>query len=119
MDENESTLGKIAAALHKVGVKTVISDEHAKYISAKQAAEIIETKIDKKPVIITDLCDQRKRTVQDIPENRRKNQEGETGQKGGHAYGKDHIGSRKRQRYIQRVEGALWNTDRAYACDIR
>lgn len=54
VDENEITLGKIAAALHKVGVKTVVSDEHAKYTSAKQAAEIIEKKIGKEPVIITD-----------------------------------------------------------------
>lgn len=54
VDENEITLGRITAALHKVGIKTVVSDEHAKAVSAKQAAEIIDKKIGKEPVIITD-----------------------------------------------------------------
>ena len=54
VDENEITLGKITASLHKVGVKSVVSDEHARAMSAKQAAEIIEKKIGKEPVIITD-----------------------------------------------------------------
>lgn len=54
VDESEITLGKVTAALHKVGIKTVVSDEHAKVTAAKQAAEIIEKKIGKGPVIITD-----------------------------------------------------------------
>ena len=55
VEENEITLGRITTALHKVGVKTVVSDEHARITSAKQAAEIIDKKIGGNgPVIITD-----------------------------------------------------------------
>ncbi len=51
--ENQITLGGVTAALHKIGIKTVVSDEHAKITAAKQAAEIIEKKIGKEPVILT------------------------------------------------------------------
>lgn len=47
------SMGHVISALHKIGIKTVITDDHAGYLSAKQAAEIIEKNIGKKPVIIT------------------------------------------------------------------
>ena len=47
------TVERVCAALHKVGIKTVVSDEHAKYLAAKQAAEIIEKDIGAGPLILT------------------------------------------------------------------
>ena len=54
VDESQISMGQVVAALHKIGVKTVVSDEHARATSAKQAAEVIEKKAGKEPVIITD-----------------------------------------------------------------
>ncbi|MBQ3371357.1 MAG: (2Fe-2S)-binding protein [Mogibacterium sp.] len=47
-------IGQVVSALHKIGIKNVVSDEHAAFLSAQQAAEIIEKKLGKEPVIITD-----------------------------------------------------------------
>ena len=49
----EITMERVCAALHKIGIKTVISDGHAKSLAAKQAAEIIEKNVDAGPVILT------------------------------------------------------------------
>ena len=52
-EAGEITIERVCAALHKIGIKTVISDEHAKALAARQAAEIIEKNVDAGPVILT------------------------------------------------------------------
>lgn len=44
----------LVSALHKIGVKTVITDEHARHLSEEQAEEILRKNIGKEPVILTD-----------------------------------------------------------------
>ena len=47
-------IGQVVSALHKIGIKYVVSDEHAAFLAAQQAAEVINKKLGKEPVIITD-----------------------------------------------------------------
>lgn len=47
------TMERVNAALHKIGFDTVISDEPAKHLAAKQAAAIIDKYVGKQPVILT------------------------------------------------------------------
>ena len=47
-------IGQVVSALHKIGIKNVVSDEHAAFLAAQQAAEVIDKKLGKEPVIITD-----------------------------------------------------------------
>lgn len=52
--DGEIEIGHLVSALHKIGIKTVITAEHAEYLSAKQAADVLERNIGKEPTIITD-----------------------------------------------------------------
>ena len=52
--EGEISMNQVCTALHKIGFDRVVTDGYAKRESAKKAAEIIEKKIGKNPVIITD-----------------------------------------------------------------
>ena len=54
LEEGTIRIGQVVTALHKIGIRTVVSDEHAGYLSAMQAAELIEKKADKEPLIMTD-----------------------------------------------------------------
>lgn len=42
LDEDTITEAHVCAALHKIGVKAVISDAHARFLSSRQAARLIE-----------------------------------------------------------------------------
>lgn len=53
VSSGDITMEHVSAALHKIGFDTVVSDEHAKRLAAKQAAAIIEENIGKGPVMIT------------------------------------------------------------------
>ena len=54
LEEGQISMNQVISALHKIGIKTVVTDDHAEFLSAKQAEEIINKNIGKKPVIITD-----------------------------------------------------------------
>lgn len=47
------TMEHVCAALHKIGIREVVSDTHAKYLAAQQAAELIEQNVGASPVILT------------------------------------------------------------------
>ena len=51
--EGEISMNQVCTSLHKIGFDKVVTDECAKKAAAKQAAEIIEKKIGKEPVILT------------------------------------------------------------------
>lgn len=53
VEDGAVTMENICTALHKIGVHTVISDEHAKFLAAQRAAEIIQDNIGNGPVIVT------------------------------------------------------------------
>ncbi len=52
--DGEIEMGQIISALHKIGVKAVITSDHAEYLSAKQAEHILKEKIGRETVIITE-----------------------------------------------------------------
>lgn len=47
------SMNQVCSALHKIGFDKVVTDSYAKKAAAKQAAEIIEKKIGKEPVVLT------------------------------------------------------------------
>lgn len=51
--KGEISMNQVCTALHKIGFDKVVSDGYAKAEAAKQAAEIIEKKISREPVILT------------------------------------------------------------------
>lgn len=53
LEDGTITLENICTALHKIGIHTVISDEHAKLLAAQKAAEIIQSNVGDEPVILT------------------------------------------------------------------
>lgn len=53
LKDGSITMNQVCTSLHKIGFDRVVTDEYSKHESAKQAAEIIEKKIGKTPVILT------------------------------------------------------------------
>ena len=53
VEKGEISMNQVCTALHKIGFDKVVTDGYAKKESAKQAAAIIEKKIGKEPVILT------------------------------------------------------------------
>lgn len=53
VEKGAINMAQVCTALHKIGFDKVVTDECAKKAAAKQAAEIIEKKIGKEPVILT------------------------------------------------------------------
>ena len=53
LEKGSISMNQVCTALHKIGFDKVVTDDYAKNEAAKQAAAIIEKKIGKKPVIIT------------------------------------------------------------------
>ena len=53
VEKGAINMAQVCTALHKIGFDKVVTDECTKKAAAKQAAEIIEKKIGKEPVILT------------------------------------------------------------------
>lgn len=53
LEDGAITMENICTALHKIGIHTVISDEHSKFLAAREAAEIIQSSASDKTVILT------------------------------------------------------------------
>ena len=51
--EGEITMTKLVGAMHKLGFGNVISNEHAEFLAAEEAAKIIDENIGKEPVLLT------------------------------------------------------------------
>ena len=53
LKDGEISMNQVCSSLRKIGFDKVVTDEYAKAESARQAAEIIDEKVGKSPVIIT------------------------------------------------------------------
>lgn len=53
LESGEISMNQVCSALHKIGFDKVVTDSYAKNEAARQAADIIEAKVAKGPVIIT------------------------------------------------------------------
>lgn len=51
--EGEITMTKLVGAMHKLGFNNVISNEHAEFLAAEEAAKIIDENVGKEPVLLT------------------------------------------------------------------
>ncbi len=53
LEQGAISMEHVCAALHKIGIRMVVSDTHAKYLAAQQAAKLIEQNVSTSPVILT------------------------------------------------------------------